>query len=440
VKPRTSLAVRLTAIAMCGVAVTAVAAAIATAVWPRPVPVLLAALLGGGLFTAWAMGRATRSIRRALEALADGVRGFRESDFSLRITAGDRRDEIDELVRLYNEIADVLRAERRDVYQRELLLDTLLQSAPLATILAARGDRVVFSNRAARELLGDGRRLEGKRFQEILEVCPPAMRDGLAAGEDVLFTTPGEQGDETFRAARRTFQINGQAHTLYTVERLTPELRRREVEVWKNTIRVINHELNNSLAPIRSLVNTGRHVLDRPEHAATLDEIFQTIEERVTHLSAFLEGYARIARVPPPSKQDVPWGDFLEDVRRLWAFQSEREPPRAPGYFDPVLLQQVLINLLKNAHESGTPPEEIAVTVQSSVDGGAVLRVLDRGRGMDNEAMQRALLPYYTSKPAGTGLGLPLSSEIAEAHGGRLQLANRPGGGMVVTCRIPGRG
>jgi two-component system, NtrC family, nitrogen regulation sensor histidine kinase NtrY len=417
---------------------TAVAAAATAALYPHPLPVLLASLLGGGLFTAWAMGRATGSVRRVLSALTDGVRGFRSSDFSLRLSAGGREDEIGELVGLFNEIGDVLRAERRDVYQRELLLDTLLQSAPIATVLTASGDRVVFSNRTARELLGGGRRLEGQRFHDILAACPPAMREGLSAGEDVLFTTPGEQGDETFRAARRVFQINAQCHTLYTVERLTPELRRREVEVWKNAIRVINHELNNSLAPIRSLVHTGRHVLERPQHAHQLKEIFETVEERVTHLATFLDGYAAIARVPRPSKRDVRWADFLEEARRVWPFRLDGELPRAAGHFDPVLLQQLLINVLKNAHESGSAPEEIAVTVQLAEGGGAVLRVLDRGRGMDNEALRRSLLPYYTSKPGGTGLGLPLSSEIAEAHGGRLQLENRPGGGTVVTCRLPG--
>ncbi|MCC6554052.1 MAG: ATP-binding protein [Polyangiaceae bacterium] len=433
-----SLSTRLTAIAVGGAAVTATAAAAMVALYPRPLPVLVASLLGGGVFTAWAMGRATGSLGRVLVALADGVRGFRASDFSLRLSAGDRRDEIGELLRLYNEIADVLRAERRDVYQRELLLDTLLQSAPLATVLTASGDRVVFSNRTARQLLGDGRRLEGQRFQDILETCPPPMREGLSAGEDVLFTTAGDHGDETFRAARREFQINAQAHTLYTVERLTPELRRREVEVWKNAIRVINHELNNSLAPIRSLMHTGRIVLDRPQHAHQLKDIFQTVEERVTHLAAFLEGYAAIARVPRPHKREVLWADFLEEVRRVCPFRLEGELPRTAGYFDPVLLQQLLINVLKNAHESGSPPEEITVTIQSTVDGGALLRVLDRGRGMDNEALGRALLPFYTSKPGGTGLGVPLSSEIAEAHGGRLRLENRPGGGLVVTCKIPG--
>lgn len=433
-----SLSTRLTAIALAGAAVTSIAASITAAYVPRPLPVLFGSLMVGGLFTVLAMGHAAGSLGRIIVALTDGVRGFRAGDFSLRLSSASRHDEIGELLKLYNEIADVLRTERRDVYQRELLLDTLLQSAPLATILTALGDRVVFSNRAARALLGGGKKLEGQRFQDILEGCPSAMREGLSAGEDVLFTVAGEHGEETFRSARRIFQINGQQHTLYTVERLTPELRRREVEVWKNTIRVINHELNNSLAPICSLMHTGRLVLGRPERAHQLNDIFQIVEERVTHLATFLENYAKVARVPRPQKREVSWADFLEQIRAVCPFRLEGELPRTAGHFDPVLLEQLLINLLKNAHESGSTPEEVAISIQSMVDGGVVIRVLDRGRGMDEEALGRAIMPFYTSKPGGTGLGVPLSSEIAEAHGGRLQLENRPGGGLVVTCRLPG--
>lgn len=419
-------------------AVSSIVASVIAVYDPNPLHIVGGSLIVGGFVTAIAMGHATGSLGRALVALADGVRGFRAGDFSLRLSSAGRNDEIGELLKLYNDIADVLRNERKDVYQRELLLDTLLQIAPLAAILTTSGDRVVFSNRTARELFGEGERFEGQSFANILATCPAPMREGLSSGEDVLFTAAGPYGEETFRATRREFQINGQAHTLYTVERLTPELRRREVEVWKNAIRVINHELNNSLAPIRSLVYTGRRVLEKPNHAKKLEEIFQTVEERVTHLAAFLDRYAQVARVPRPQKRDVPWADFLEEVRRVSSFRLVGDLPKTPGHFDPVLLQQLLINVLKNAHESGGAPEDVELSLQSIADGGVLLKVFDRGRGMDEEALSRAIMPFYTSKPGGTGLGVPLSSEIAEAHGGRLQLENRSGGGLVVTCRLPG--
>jgi two-component system, NtrC family, nitrogen regulation sensor histidine kinase NtrY len=351
----------------------------------------------------------------------------------------DQRDELGALVHLYNDLGDALRDERRDLYQRELLLDTLLHGVPVATVLVAGRDRVVFSNRAARQLLGNGRRLEGRRFAEVVAAAPPELGQALAGESDALFTVALERGDETFKAGRRSFQLSGQDHTLYLLERLTPELRRREVEAWKMAVRVVNHELNNSLAPIRSLAHSARHVLKHPEHGHRLEEIFDTVEERVNHLAAFLESYAAFARLPVPRKQPVVWGDLLDRVRPLCPFTVEPPLPDAPAQLDPSLMEQVLINLVKNARESDSPPEAVSVSVRPTSDGGSVLRVMDRGRGMDEEELRRALVPFYTSKPKGTGLGLPLSSEIVEAHGGRLQLENRAGGGLIVTCWLPPR-
>jgi len=422
--------------ALVGPAVGASAGGVAAALGWAPGLVLAAGVAAGGLLALVALAGAIGRMRQVLSALEDGVRSFREADFSLRL-AVDRRDELGALVDLYNDLGDALRAERRDMVQRELLLDTLLHGVPVATVLVGSRDRVVFSNRAARQLLGGGRRLEGHRFAEILARSPPELGPALAGETDGLFTVRLDGADETFKAGRRGFQLGGHEHTLYLLERLTPELRRREVEAWKNAVRVVNHELNNSLAPIRSLAHSARHVLKHPEHAHRLEEIFDTVEERVNHLAAFLESYAAFARLPVPRKQPVLWSDLLDRVRPLCPFTVQPPLPDGPAMIDPSLMEQVLINLVKNARESGSPPEAVTVSVGLVADGGSVLRVLDRGRGMGEEELRRALVPFYTSKSEGTGLGLPLSSEIVEAHGGRLQLENRDGGGLVVTCWLP---
>jgi two-component system, NtrC family, nitrogen regulation sensor histidine kinase NtrY len=347
---------------------------------------------------------------------------------------------VGELLTLYNEMGDALRTERHDLYQRELLLDTVLQGAPIAVLLSGPTGRVVYANRAARDLLGGGHRVEGRALAEVIEGSRPELRGALAAGTDGLVSVPGADGDdETFRTARRTFQINGQPHALQLVERLTPELRRREVEVWKKAIRVMNHELNNSLAPIRSLVHSARTVVGRPEHAHRLEGIFDTIEERTTHLAKFLESYGRFARLPTPRREEVDWQAFVAQLQGLTPFRVEGTLPAGPGWFDPAQMQQVVINLVKNAQESGSPAGDVTVAVGATIDGAHVLQVLDRGRGMEPDVMSRALLPFYSSKPSGTGLGLPLCKEIVEAHGGRLHVQNRPGGGLVVTCWLPPR-
>jgi two-component system nitrogen regulation sensor histidine kinase NtrY len=425
----------LVAVALVGPIAAAGAALVAAWLGGEPITVAASGLGAGVLVTLVAMVRALAGARQILVALEDGVRGFRSGDYSLRL-AVDRDDELGALVQVYNQIGEAMRAERRDIFQRELLLDTLLHGVPVATVLTGASGRVLFSNRAARQLLGDGRRLEGHKMSEVLAAAPAELGQALAAESDTLFTVRLGGEEETFKAGRRGFQLGGRDHTLYLIERLTPELRRHEVEAWKNAVRIVNHELNNSLAPIRSLVNSARTVLDRPEHRHRLEEIFATVAERVTHLAAFLDGYAAFARLPAPRKREVAWADLLERVRQLCPFTIEGPVP-ATAHIDPSLMEQVLINLVKNARESGSPPDQVKVSVRTSADGGAILTVVDRGRGMEEEVLRRALVPFYTSKPQGTGLGLALSSEIVEAHGGRLQLENRDGGGLAVTCRLP---
>jgi nitrogen fixation/metabolism regulation signal transduction histidine kinase len=434
--PRTSLARRLAAAILAQGIAVAVAAAAAAWLGGTPPVVLAAGIAAALLLSVLVTGRVIGSARRTFQALTDGIRSFKDGDFSLRL-AVTRKDELGELVGLYNQMGDALREERHDIYQRELLLDTVLQGAPMGIVLTGPTGRIAYANRAARQLLAAGRRLEGESMDDVLAACPREIRETLTQPGDALFTVSVDGEEETYRAARRTFQLNMQNHVLHVVERLTPELRRQEVEVWKKAIRIMNHELNNSLAPIRSLVHSARRVVGRPEHEHRLEGIFETLEERATYLSEFLEGYARFARLPRPRKQAVAWPEFLDGVRRLMAFRLEGRPPDEPGNFDPAQLQQVLLNLLKNAYEAGSPGEEVAVSVHRTADGNVAVRVLDRGRGMDADVMKRALLPFYSSKPAGTGLGLPLCQEIVEGHGGRLRVQARPGGGLVVTCLLP---
>ena len=373
-------------------------------------------------------------VNRLFQALIGGVTSLRDNDFSISI-AETRRDELGELVAMYNELGSILREERQDLFQRELLLDTVIQSTPLALVLANAQDAIVYSNSAARIMFMNGRRLEGHNFADVLQGVPEAMREAVAQKRDGLFTVEAEADHETYHLSQREFVLNAQPHQLYLFKRLTREINRQEVATWKKVIRVIGHELNNSLAPISSLAHSGALILDKPNNGKLAD-IFSTIEERSNHLKAFIDGYARFAKLPQPQIENVDWREIVNTLRQTVPFDIEGELPENEGRFDPVQIEQVLINLLKNAHESGSVESDIRLQVSADREG-QVVRVADRGSGMSAQVLSSALLPFYSTKHTGSGLGLPLCREIIEAHGGSLNLANRNDGGLIVEFSIP---
>ncbi len=212
----------------------------------------------------------------------------------------------------------------------------------------------------------------------------------------------------------------------------------QEVAIWKKVIRVIAHELNNSLAPISSLAHSGRELALQPD-TERLTRVFSTIEERASHLATFIDGYARFAKLPRPRPAEVHWGPLLAGLKDSLSFRVVPPLPVRPAWMDGAQIEQVLINLVKNAVESGSPEDEVTLTVAER-DGGFAVEVRDRGAGLTEEVLRDALLPFYSTKPKGTGLGLTLCREIVDAHGGRLSIANREGGGAIVTVWLPAKG
>jgi nitrogen fixation/metabolism regulation signal transduction histidine kinase len=375
-------------------------------------------------------------LSRTLGGLSDGIRSFEDRDFSVRIPI-ERDDELGELVRLYNRVGETLQEERSQIRQRELLLQAALEQSPIAIVLVNALDRVVYENHEARRLFMGGERLRGRVFGEILGGCPESLREVLASEADGIFTVGVEGERETYHLAQRNFFLNRRRHTLFLMRRMTVELARQEAEIWKKVIRIISHELNNSLAPISSLAHSGKLIASRPDQMHRLESVYDSIRERVDHLTSFLEGYARYARLPKPAKQAVGWPGWLESLQKVSAFELVGEPPGPPGHFDPAQLEQVMLNLFKNAREASEGEPAISVAVERLPDGATRVQVLDRGRGMSEEVMRQALLPFYSTKASGAGVGLPLCREIVEAHGGTLRIQGRPGGGTVVSFRLP---
>ena len=390
---------------------------------------LAAALLG----VLWAAGLGMAPLRRVLRSLECAALSYRDGDFSVSIATG-RDDELGELVRQHNALGHALRDQRHALVQRELLLDTVVQNTPVALVLTDAHQRVAYANLAARHLLGQGQSLEGGNFAATLAGAPEALQQAVAAGEDALFSVTVDGAEETFHLSQRRFHLQGRPHRLVLFRRMTRELSRQEVATWKRVIRVLSHELNNSLAPISSLAHSGAELARRGD-TTRLPEVFATIAERARHLHSFLSGYASFAKLPQPRPEAVAWAPFLVGLAAQQPFQLLGEAPAEPGHFDAGQIEQALINLLKNAHEAGGPAAAVTLTIVA-IRQELRFEVRDAGPGMSEAVLAQALLPFYSTKRAGTGLGLALAREIAEAHGGRIALLNRADGGLCVSLSM----
>ncbi|RJG24183.1 sensor histidine kinase [Massilia cavernae] len=371
------------------------------------------------------------SLFRALEGT---VASYKDGDFSLSLH-WQQNDELADLIEAHNALGDVLREQRLGLVQRELLLDTMVQNTPVAMLLVADAGAIVYANAAARRLLNDGRKMEGHQLKDILAGSAPALSEALGRGGDGLFSAGDGEDEEVYHLARSHFNLNGRKHELLLLRQLTSELRRQEVQTWKKVIRVISHELNNSLAPLTSLAHSGAELVRRGQ-TERLPQILATIEERTRHLESFILGYARFAKLPSPHVEPCSWDGFIAQLANQVRFRLTGELPAEPGWVDPAQMEQALLNLLKNAHESGSPPDQVELNIRTA-PGTLRIEVADRGTGMNDAVLTNALVPFYSTKRSGTGLGLALAREIAEAHGGRITLANRDGGGLNVTLILP---
>jgi nitrogen fixation/metabolism regulation signal transduction histidine kinase len=383
----------------------------------------LALLLGAALFLP------IRKLRRALQAVD------RNLD---RLAPGDRApapgSTLDGRVAA---VGEALFEQQRLAEQNQQLLRALMDEAPMAILLLEDAGAIEYANQHARALFFEGRAVAGVNFLALLADAPAPFREAVLAEQDRLFTVNAGGTAETYHLAKRNVELGGKTHTLLLVKHLTFELRQQEIETWKKLIRVVSHELNNSLAPITSMVHSAR-IMTQAQASPKLERVFSTIEERAQHLQSFVEGYARYARLPKPRRAPVSLRDFTSHIQTI-APHAQIVPVDGEASFDRSQMEQVLINLIKNAGEAAGTQEGIAVDLSCTAEGALTIAVADRGPGMSAEVMQNATLPFFSTKAGGTGLGLALCREIVEGHGGSLSLANRDGGGLVVTCVLPGR-
>lgn len=239
----------------------------------------------------------TRRLSESLQALEIGLLNFKDNDFSVSLHPYGE-PQLDALVSLYNQASAKLRSERQFIYQRELMLDKVIQNSPNVMLLIDDSQRVIYANGAARHLFNQGVKVEGMLLPDLVVMLPDTLKAALSSEQEGLFSMGGSGADgvdshsntdadssdvETWHISRGRFTQNNQQHHLILLKQLTKELNRQEVAVWKKVIRIISHELNNSVAPIASMVNSGKFLTQHLDNSK-LQLIFDTIENRTTHL------------------------------------------------------------------------------------------------------------------------------------------------------------
>ncbi|MBB1298350.1 PAS domain-containing sensor histidine kinase [Pseudoalteromonas sp. SR41-7] len=377
----------------------------------------------------------TKPIKLGMQSLETGLLNFKDGELS-SLLAYKSNDELGKLCQLYNQTAKQLRQEKQWIYQRELMLDKVLQSSPQALLLVNDNNTVVFSNLISRSLFNSATRLEGMQLSRLLENSPLQLVAAIEHGIDGLFNIEIENQDsQTWHLATGEFLLNNQKHHLYIFKQLTRELSRQEVAVWKKVIRIISHELNNSLGPMSSMLHSAQLLANKVDEPR-LVRVFATIDERISHLTEFVQGYGKFAKLPQPQKTRVNWQNTLNNLKNHWQFSYEIKNSHNELQADQTQLEQLLINLLKNSHESGSNANEIHIQVEF-VPQACVINVSDCGKGMSEQVMGNALVPFYSTKSTGSGLGLALCREIAEAHQGHISLHNKIEGGLNVQVSLP---
>jgi PAS domain S-box-containing protein len=361
---------------------------------------------------------------RPLQTLSNVLAALREGDYSLRARGADARDDSLGLAYLEaNALADTLRGQRLGALEATALLRTVLEEIDAAIFTFDSDGRLRLVNRGGERLLGQpGERLLGRTAPELglgecLEGESPRVleRHGAHAGR--------------FELRRNTFREKGRPHTLVVLTDVSRTLQAEERQAWQRLIRVLSHEINNSLAPIRSLAGSLRSIVDRgndaPGDGQDLRQGLDIIGQRADALGRFMAAYARLARLPKPVRSPMQVDAW---VRRVVGLERRADVAVSPGppcrlEADGDQLDQLLINLLRNAVDAAAETGGGVRVSWRVVSAGVEVLVEDEGPGIGDTA--NLFVPFYTTKPGGSGIGLALSRQIAEAHGGTLVLENR---------------
>jgi len=410
----------------------------------------VALLAVAGLALVWALVASVffEQLVRPLQTLANIIASLREDDFSFRARGSRRGDAMGDLALEINLLAAAMQKQRSSALDALTLAERVMLSMPSPVLAFDQQGRLRLLNAAAERAFAINHKSAIGHTAAALHLSTL-----LESADEALYAGPAEtavRGDGPVRwsVRRSAFRLHGVPHTLLMLTDVAAVLREEERSAWQRLIRVLGHEINNSLTPIKSIAGSLQSRLTRgagdfQDDAATLEDFHRglsVIEDRAASLNRFLQAYQRLSRLPPPRLQATPLRPILERVMQLEARVPIRldDGPEVFAMADGDQIQQLLINLIQNAADAAlsagdAPMVEIGC---SDFANQAIIVVRDNGPGLTNPA--NLFVPFYTTKPNGTGVGLVLAQQIAVAHKGSVSLANRmEGNGCEAELRLP---
>jgi two-component system nitrogen regulation sensor histidine kinase NtrY len=413
---------RLLLLSLLAIAPSAVAAVVLLVLTMESRPLFWTLIGLIALCTTIAVAALRRHVVRPLQTLANMLEALREGDYSMRGRNVDPEDAFGEVMVEVNTLSRTLYEQRLEALEAGALLQKIIADVDIAVFAFDAAHRLRLVNKAGEALLrGTSETLQGRSAAEL-------GLDGMLAEESgriVAHMFPGGGGRWEIR--RRSFREGGKPHELLVITELSRALREEERQAWQRIVRVIGHELNSSLAPIKSMAGTIRKLITREP----LPD-----DWREDALERFMGAYARLARLPLPTRRGAELSALVKRVASLHEQRIVIEPgPAVHLSIDPDQIEQVLINLMRNAVEAAG--EQGGVRVRWRGDGSSVVvEVEDDGPGLART--DNLWVPFFTTKPHGSGIGLVLSREIVENHGGSIALENRVGAkGCVARVRLP---
>jgi two-component system nitrogen regulation sensor histidine kinase NtrY len=402
---------------------------------------VLLALVLGWMF---AVSILMEQIIRPLQTLANVVAALREDDYSFRARGGQRNDALGDLALEVNRLAGTLQGRRAGALEAMALVERVMRSMQSPVLAFDPEGRLRLLNAA-------GERAFGLRGPTALGSSATQLKleELLHVGDDDVISLGSGQQMVRWVVKRTSFRLHGVPHTLLVLSDVSAALREEERLAWERLIRVLGHEINNSLTPIKSIAGSLRGRLaglnDVSGEKADFERGLEVIENRSESLNRFLQAYRQLMGLPAPKLSAVSLAALVERVAQLERRVAVTVTPTADVVLqvDADHIEQALINLVRNAADAALSPDATdgnAANVEISwqiAGAEVVIAVLDNGPGLTNAG--NLFVPFYTTKPGGTGIGLVLAQQIAQAHRGSVQLANRTDGlaGCRADLRLP---